>query len=125
VVTVLWVLVGKVNVTRASNSAAFQARGPDFTRLAGLALSGLQNDTLLLTDVVLPASKLDLKREQAQINALNARLSASQQVPTATTTWQFPLYTAPGTKCKRLQSLACRLPCVVPESAAHLQQSAT
>ena len=69
-------------------SQPFKHGGRTIQGLQGLALSGLQNDTLLLTDVVLPASKLDLKRE---IDALNARLSASQQVPTAATTWQFSL----------------------------------
>lgn len=62
----------------------FQARGPDLTKLAGAALNHLQNATVLLTDAILPATRHDVKKEQqqleAQIDALNLRLSAQQSV---------------------------------------------
>lgn len=57
-----------------------QARDLDCRMFAGSAVSQLQNATVVLTDAVLPATKQEVKKEQAQIDAINLRLSTQQSV---------------------------------------------
>ena len=73
----LWARTLRVRLTASPRVTGFQARGPDVTKIAGTALSQLQNATILLADAVLPATKQDVKKE---IEANNIRLSKQQQV---------------------------------------------
>ncbi|EIE22868.1 hypothetical protein COCSUDRAFT_63991 [Coccomyxa subellipsoidea C-169] len=89
-----WILFPGLAEKVIAQDKGFQARGPDFTRLAGLAINQLQNETVLISDTVLPASKQELKKasavQQAQIDALKLQLSANQPGPTGATGPQGP-----------------------------------